>query len=154
MKNSKHPHNLTQKLFKRFLYEWLVISAALAVIIITYATSNWPRYGYFIYDGFVNIVAKDQVVDNDIVLITVDEKSIRALGRWPWSRNHHADLIYTLQDAQPRVLGFSIFFTEAEKNKQADQRLKEAIEKSTFPVVMPVLQNMHDFMHKNSSANK
>lgn len=152
MKNSKHPHNLTQKLFKRFLYEWLVISAALAVIIITYATSNWPRYGYFIYDGFVNIVAKDQVVDNDIVLITVDEKSIRALGRWPWSRNHHADLIYTLQDAQPRVLGFSIFFTEAEKNKQADQRLKEAIEKSTFPVVMPVLQNMHDFYFSTSNT--
>ena len=32
-------------------------------------------------------------VNPDIVVVTVDEESIEKLGRWPWTRSYHAELI-------------------------------------------------------------
>ena len=33
------------------------------------------------------------------VVVAVDEASLRALGRWPWSRGLHADLVDRLREA-------------------------------------------------------
>ena len=34
---------------------------------------------------------------DDIVIVAIDEQSLRELGRWPWSRRIHADLVRTLK---------------------------------------------------------
>lgn len=47
-----------------------------------------------------------------IVIVTVDEESIRRLGRWPWPRKIFARLIRHLQAAGARCIVFDIFFTE------------------------------------------
>lgn len=132
--------NLTDQLFKKFLFEWLVVSVLVAALITGYAASSWHRYGYVIYDSFVKLIAKDNVIDGDIVIIAIDEKSISALGRWPWSRDSHSQLIDSLQGVQPQALGFNLLFTESGEYKEADRRFKNSIENSRFPVIMPVLQ--------------
>jgi len=35
----------------------------------------------------------------DIVLVAIDDKSLRAVGRWPWSRRNHAQIIEKLSEA-------------------------------------------------------
>lgn len=143
-KQSKTQRNLTEKLFNKLLIEWIVISAVVAVIIVGYIASTWNGYSYFIYDGVINLMAQENNADADVVIVTIDEKSINALGRWPWSREYHAQLVDVLQAAQPQVLGFSILFTELGEDKESDFLLKKKIETSNFPVVMPVLQKAAD----------
>lgn len=143
-KQSKTQRNLTEKLFNKLLIEWIVISAVVAVIVVGYIASTWNGYSYFIYDGVINLMAQENNADADVVIVTIDEKSINALGRWPWSREYHAQLVDVLQAAQPQVLGFSILFTELGEDKEADFLLKKKIETSNFPVVMPVLQKAAD----------
>ncbi|MDQ7016405.1 MAG: adenylate/guanylate cyclase domain-containing protein [Gammaproteobacteria bacterium] len=51
--------------------------------------------------------------DRRIVILDIDEKSLAALGRWPWSRNRMATLVDNLFDKyQIKVLGFDILFAE------------------------------------------
>lgn len=46
----------------------------------------------------------------DIVIVAIDETSLKSIGRWPWSRNVHADLVNKLKLEQARVIGLDIIF--------------------------------------------
>lgn len=62
----------------------------------------------------------------DIVIISIDEKSIREIGRWPWKRDDMAMLINKVAQGGPRVIGIDIMFSEAE-NEETDDKLSKAI---------------------------
>ncbi len=53
-------------------------------------------------------------VNKRIVLITVDEESLKKLGRWPISRKYYAELLQRLKLAD--VVGFDILFDEPSKD--------------------------------------
>jgi adenylate cyclase len=54
-------------------------------------------------------------VDDRVVILDIDEKSISALGQWPWKRTVLADLIEKLMtDYQIKVIGFDAVFPEPE----------------------------------------
>jgi len=75
----------------------------------------------------------------DIVIVAIDEASLTSIGRWPWSRNVHADLVNKLKQAQSRVIGLDVIFSEPElSDSKADMALAQAIEKAGN-VVLPVL---------------
>jgi CHASE2 domain-containing sensor protein/anti-sigma regulatory factor (Ser/Thr protein kinase) len=75
----------------------------------------------------------------DIVIVAIDEVSLRSVGRWPWSRIVHADLVNKLKHEQARVIGLDIIFSEPElSNPEADLILAKAIE-DAGNVVLPVL---------------
>lgn len=75
----------------------------------------------------------------DIVIVAIDEASLESIGRWPWSRIVHADLVNKLKKEQALVIGLDIIFSEPElSNPEADLILAEAIE-DAGNVVLPVL---------------
>src|SRR5574339_681087 len=37
----------------------------------------------------------------DIVLVAIDEKALREVGRWPWPRSRYADLVNAIGAARP-----------------------------------------------------
>lgn len=75
----------------------------------------------------------------DVVIVAVDEASLESIGRWPWSRIVHADLLNKLKHEQARVVGLDIIFSEPElSNPEADLILAKAIE-DAGNVVLPVL---------------
>jgi len=52
-------------------------------------------------------------VDDRIVIIDIDEKSLAEIGRWPWSRNQVARMVDLLFDRyQVAVVGFDVVFAE------------------------------------------
>ncbi|OGB17268.1 MAG: guanylate cyclase [Burkholderiales bacterium RIFCSPHIGHO2_12_FULL_67_38] len=54
-------------------------------------------------------------LDDRVVIIDIDEKSLAEVGRWPWSRDHLARLVDTLfEDQGIAVLGFDTVFAEAD----------------------------------------
>lgn len=52
----------------------------------------------------------------ETVIIAIDEKSIAALGQWPWPRATMARLVNELKNYRTKAIGFDIVFSEPEKN--------------------------------------
>lgn len=74
---------------------------------------------------------------SDVVIIAIDEHSLAQLGRWPWSRSVHAELIHQVSQDKPRVIGLDILFSESDHlHKNADADLQAAISKAKN-VVLP-----------------
>jgi adenylate cyclase len=100
-------------------------------------------------------------LDERIVIVDIDEKSLKQQGHWPWSRNKLAHLVDRLfDDYQVRVLGMDAVFAEPDlssglQGMQAMQRehfrqnqgLREAIEK-----LSPSLD--YDQLFANSLKNR
>lgn len=51
-----------------------------------------------------------------VVLITIDDQSIASLGRWPWGRDVHARMIDLLVAAKVKVIGYTVFFSEPQRD--------------------------------------
>jgi adenylate cyclase len=68
------------------------------------------------YDYRVRMTADPASARRDIVLVSIDDSSIRRLepnvGRWPWPRVVHSSLIDYLARAPAKVIVYDVLFTE------------------------------------------
>src|SRR5262245_17291121 len=73
------------------------------------------------YDLRVAATARPSAPARDIVLISIDDESIRRMeplvGRWPWPRLVHATVIDYLAAAGAKVIGYDILFAERDIRK-------------------------------------
>ena len=80
-----------------------------------------------------------RVAPADVIIVAVDEDSLSRIGRWPWSRKIHADLINRLKQEGAAVVGLDIIFSEPDlRDKDADRVLSDAI-RQAGNVVLPIL---------------
>ena len=69
-----------------------------------------------IYDARLR-ATMPRTVDDRIVIVDIDEKSLAEIGRWPWGRNRLAELVNDLFDRQNiALLGFDVVFAEADES--------------------------------------
>jgi len=62
------------------------------------------------YDWGVRVSSR--APNDKIVVVSIDEASIRNLGRWPWSREIHARIAEILSAAKAKVVGNLVYFSE------------------------------------------
>ncbi|MBI4138714.1 adenylate/guanylate cyclase domain-containing protein [Candidatus Uhrbacteria bacterium] len=74
--------------------------------------------------------------DPSIVVVAIDDASLGQIGRWPWPRRVHAQLIKNLADAGARVIGYDVNFPEP-SDPENDAELERAI-REAGNVVLPV----------------
>ena len=55
-----------------------------------------------------------------IAVIAIDDESINNIGRWPWPRDLHAELINRLTDGGAKVIGQTVFFLEPQIDPGTD----------------------------------
>ena len=48
----------------------------------------------------------------DVVIVDIDEKSLKQLGQWPWKRKDFAKVLHNLTDAGAGIIGLDIVFAE------------------------------------------
>lgn len=85
------------------------------------------------YDAHLKFTVPNKK-SNDIVIIDIDESSLTAEGRWPWSRNKIAKLVENLfVDYQISMLGFDIVFAEPDSSSG-----------------LPILENLANTTFKSS----
>ncbi len=66
-----------------------------------------------------------RTIDDRIVIVDIDEKSLAEVGRWPWARNRMAQLVEELFDRQKiALLGFDVVFAEPDESSGL-KRLQE-----------------------------
>ncbi|MGY8870436.1 MAG: CHASE2 domain-containing protein [Pseudomonadales bacterium] len=80
----------------------------------------------FFYDLFSQKEMK--LATDELVIIDIDDKSLEALGRWPWPRYLHAEMIQKLDAEGAAVIGYNIAFVEPNNTPNShDPILKQAI---------------------------
>lgn len=68
----------------------------------------------------------------DVILLTVDEKSLETQGRWPWPREKTAQAIENAIKHGVKVVAFDMVFAEP-SDRPADRLLSKIEQKTTLP---------------------
>ena len=131
-----------------------ILKYLVAVIVVTASIISlnykYPEHLKYINDKVLNIFFKNRsnvVLNNNVTLIDIDDKSINQIGQWPWSRNTMAQLIKNLNSFEPSVIGFTIIFSESDRTSPSnfsngqnvdnyDEIFGLSIEDSDVPVVL------------------
>ncbi len=94
----------------------VAVSFALALAIST--TELFRRVDNVTLDQLTKLRAqlKPTPPDKDLLLIGIDEESLKDFGAWPWSRNIHGDFLLLTRLRQPSVVAWDILFTEPTAN--------------------------------------
>jgi CHASE2 domain-containing sensor protein/signal transduction histidine kinase len=124
------------------LPEPLKSALILALFTALLAASGWlVRWDLLLYDMKMGVYPVPP--SDDIVIVAIDEKSLKSLGRWPWSRRVHAELVDRLTQAGAKAIVFDILMAEEERNDpEADIQLIQSVAASER-VFMPVIMEQH-----------
>ncbi|MFO7592606.1 MAG: adenylate/guanylate cyclase domain-containing protein [Pseudomonadota bacterium] len=77
----------------------------------------YKRLELFVYNLRMQAHLPQEVdPEQRIVIVEIDEYSLRKEGHWPWSRHRIANLVERLAEAGTVVVAFDILFAEAERN--------------------------------------
>lgn len=75
------------------------------------------RLDYLAYDLRLNLTLPEHPpAAGNVIIVDIDEDSLRAEGRWPWSREKMGDLVIALKEAGAHTIGFDVAFAESERN--------------------------------------
>ena len=76
------------------------------------------RLDYLAYDIRLNLTLPShrEPGNSNVVIVDIDEASLRAEGRWPWSRQKMGELVTALKQAGVHTIGFDVAFAESERN--------------------------------------
>jgi CHASE2 domain-containing sensor protein/signal transduction histidine kinase len=119
----------------RLIIEWLAIAllSSLAVVL----ALQWrgtSAFDYLFYDQLSGLSRPE--ADPDILLVTIDDPSLQALGKWPWPRQNHAALLTKLQAAKPKAILLDILLSEP--SIDADDAALAAAMQQRAPVYIPM----------------
>ncbi|MGY2174089.1 CHASE2 domain-containing protein [Pseudomonas azotoformans] len=135
-KAEKRQPTHAQRLFHGLVREWLWIGLLLLPITAYLSLSPGLALNNPLYDSLRRLTPLP--VDPRILLVTIDDSSLKKLGRWPWPRSLHADLIDRLSAAQPAGILFDVIFSER-GDPANDKRLAESV-CNAGNVLLPLLR--------------
>lgn len=96
--------------------------------------SNWD-------DQFYDLTIRafySEPINQNIVIVAIDDKSLSKIGRWPWPRSVHADFLTKLAAIKTKAVGYDVMFAEqALATPINDYKLLSAVEQNSS-VVFPV----------------
>ena len=118
----------------------LALALTATALVLAY-TNGLHRWDSLFYDW--NLAAWSRQPADDIIIVAIDEQSLREMGRWPWSRRTHAELIRILSAAGAKAIALDIVFAEPDvTDPTADAELADALA-SNGRVVLPVLNEQN-----------
>ena len=142
----------------------LGLSFSIITFMLLYAVNVLPlgflqKLENYSYDARLNLMMP-RGIDARIVIIDIDEKSLKEQGRWPWGRNKLATLVNNLfTHYQVNTLGFDIIFAEKDESSGLkalefmQTRLKnDAAFTHELNAIKPSLD--HDQLFANSIKNR
>lgn len=92
--------------------DWVVA----LVICLVFGAASWLRLDALegleqaAYD--VGVQGSDRAPSDRVAVIAIDDQSIANLGRWPWPRNIHAEMLSTLASGGAKVVGNLVLYSE------------------------------------------
>jgi len=108
---------------RAFDRRWAVCTVGVLVTVLLLLVAElryWQRIELAGYDLLTVLTTTDTPL-NEVVIVGIDEPSFAELGRWPWPRSVHADLVESLKDAGAAAIAFDVLF--ADQGEPQDDRL-------------------------------
>src|SRR6478609_9268813 len=108
--------------------DWFVGAAiALAVLILNQATDGIGKLERSFYD--FGVTSSSRTPSDRVAVIAIDDTSIANIGRWPWSRDVHAEMIDKLAAAKAKTIVHTVFFFEPQTDRGLVfiRKMKEAL---------------------------
>jgi len=128
------------QLFRSYEHLFERIGLALMLVLLAFVLNqtDWlNRWNLLFYDW--NLSHGSRVPAEDIVIVAIDEQSLRKLGRWPWPRHIHAELVRKLAASGAKAVALDIVFAEPDvAHPAADRDLASALA-DYGRAVLPVL---------------
>ena len=90
--------------------DWFAGLIITLLVVVFSNTATFQSFERSAYDWGVG--STDRLPSEKIAIIAIDDQSISNLGRWPWPRDLHADLISRLADGGAKVIGQTALFLE------------------------------------------
>lgn len=119
--------------------EWLLLT------VFSVAVSVWLSLGqvlqtpdFFVYDLIVRQSSRE--ADGRIIIVAIDDKSLKELGRWPWNRDTHASLLARLPSKTdqnllpPKGVFLDLLLSEPDPNDASLAREMARLPKVVLPV--------------------
>jgi len=103
---------------------------ALALFVCLIAESLWLKtltpLEHRFSDSMLLSHALNSKPDADIVIVDIDERSLSLMadkvGRWPWPRSLHAELVEGISAQKPRAIVFDILFSDPDMARPEDDK--------------------------------
>ncbi|MDB5872320.1 MAG: hypothetical protein JWQ07_1762 [Ramlibacter sp.] len=108
--------------------DWFVaVLIVVGVFVLHQATDVFGTLERRFYD-FASTSSGRQPSDR-VAIIAIDDQSIANIGRWPWPRDVHAELIDKLAAAKAKMIVHTVFFFEPQTDRglQYIRKIKEAL---------------------------
>jgi CHASE2 domain-containing sensor protein/signal transduction histidine kinase len=116
---------------------WLVLATALVTLVtLLTLTQPMPRVDRMLQDNARADMR--QPPSHEIVIVAIDEKSMAAIGRWPWRRALHAELLRRIAADNPRCIGVDLLLTEPDQEHPQDDAVLAAGLTDAGCVVLPM----------------
>lgn len=90
-----------------------------------------------LYDANHRLLARAAAAE--IVIVAIDEQSLATLGRWPWPRRVHAELLDQLTAAGAATIILDIIFAEPDTSNLANDAALAAAMQRHGQVILPLL---------------
>jgi len=90
--------------------DWFAGLIISVVIILSAGSSQLQSLERSAYDWGVR--STERFPSEKVAIIAIDDESIANIGRWPWPRDLHAELIKMLTEGGAKVIGQTVFFLE------------------------------------------
>lgn len=125
------------------LREWLFLCLILLSLAAILGYQNGlGRLDQTLYDRLIQTHTRS--ARNDVIIVGIDDYSLAQLGRWPWARSVHAQLLNQLNKAHPKAIGLDLILTEPERpdangERPGDAALAKAIgagHRTVLPIAM------------------
>ncbi|MBI5156851.1 MAG: adenylate/guanylate cyclase domain-containing protein [Acidimicrobiia bacterium] len=130
----------------RFFKPIVVLGIALAVTAVSWAGLSADVF-YGTQLRFSDALFPGADADGRIVIVAIDDESIARVGRWPWSRSVHADLVSAMSADGAALIGYDVTFASpSTDDPESDIAFANAIAEAgnvvlaqtvTFPAAPP-----------------
>lgn len=116
---------------KRALALSAVAIAAAAALWLTGLLSGADRS---LQTAFFAVQGRD--ASGQLVVVEMDAASLAAIRRWPWDREHYAELVDKLDAAGARSIAFDVDFSAASA-PDSDERLRRSLASARSLIILP-----------------
>jgi adenylate cyclase len=87
----------------------------LALFLHLYLSSILKNLDYILYDTLMSFNKNSKEQTNSVVIVDIDNASLKKFGQWPWPRIVNAKLIGQISLFHPSAIGVNIIFSEKDR---------------------------------------
>lgn len=73
------------------------------------------QFRLLVFDTYQKMSPRENIAEHPVIIVDIDEASLKHLGQWPWPRTTMTKILTNLRQAGTAAIGFDILFSEPDR---------------------------------------